>query len=869
MYVRARLPPEALRAVNRRAHVALPRRANGAVKLEDETTHVAVSFTLDRVQDTQIETSEGVALYRGALDGADVIHRVHAEGTEDFVVFEQRPAREELRYSVDVSRVAGLRLVSNTLEFLDDGGSPALRIAPPYVVDARGEHREAKLAISGCAYDDIAAAPWGRKVTSPGADQCAVHVTWAGVTYPVMVDPSWGATGSMATGRKEHTASVLPSGKVLVAGGVGSAGALASAEIFDPAANGGIGAFAASGSMTMPRTSHTASVLPSGKVLVVGGFAGTGYRATAELFDPEGVGAFTATGSMATARAGHTASILPLGKVLITGGEVSPNGVTYTYFASAEIFDPAADGGVGAFAATGSMLAARVYHTSSVLPSGKVLVAGGYNAPGPALTSTELFDATANGGVGGFAAAAPMLTGRSGHTASLLASAKVLLAGGATADAELFDPSANGGAGAFAATGLMTVERVAHTASTLLSGKVLITGGFTGNTITGGGELASAELFDPAANGGAGAFAVTDAPMATKRDEHTASVLPSGKVLVAGGYDGVADVASAEVFGGLRGEPCANGSCLSGFFCVDGFCCDSACDGGSCERCDLPGKEGTCSVAPAGNPGAGPTCAPYLCDGVKASCPTQCPSDAMCSPDSYCAPGGTCQTRKAQGAACTQANCNEPGSCECASGFCVDGVCCDAKCDGGCQACVAVLKQSGDDGTCGPTKDGTDPRNACAPPEIEVCRGDGMCDGAGGCRNVTPRGVACSNDGKVCDGAGNCAQPPSATCDGDHTTTGVNGAKKDCAPYKCTADGTCRASCTSVVDCVAPTVCDTSGACVPPLAANAIQSSGSDGGCAVASAAPRGDTRSVVWITLGVVLGVRRTRARRGRGLKP
>ena len=151
-YVRAVLPAEALRGVTRPAHVALPLRATGEVKLEDDTSHLSVRFALEHVQDAGVEVSGGMALYRGALDGADVVHRVHAEGTEDFVVFETRPAREELSYSVDVSRVSGLRLVSNTLEFLDETGTPVLRVAPPYVVDAkrrasRGEARGERLRV--------------------------------------------------------------------------------------------------------------------------------------------------------------------------------------------------------------------------------------------------------------------------------------------------------------------------------------------------------------------------------------------------------------------------------------------------------------------------------------------------------------------------------------------------------------------------------------------------------------------------------------------------------------------------------------------------------------------------------------------------
>jgi hypothetical protein len=117
------------------------------------------------------------------------------------------------------------------------------------------------------------------------------------------------------------------------------------------------------------------------------------------------------------------------------------------------------------------------------------------------------------------------------------------------------------------------------------------------------------------------------------------------------------------------------------------------------------------------------------------------------------------------------------------SGFCADGYCCDTVCNGTCQACAAALKYSGAaNGTCDTAKDG---------------RGGAFC------------------------------APPNATCDGDHTTTGVDGVKKDCSPYKCESNGACRFVCASVNDCVAPTICDSSGKCVSPAA------TGSDGGCAL------------------------------------
>jgi hypothetical protein len=211
-----------------------------------------------------------------------------------------------------------------------------------------------------------------------------------------LYDPAsgtWSATGNLTTTRAIHTATLLASGKVLVVGGVdGSTGYLASAELYDPKT----GTWSATGSLSVARDNFTATLLHSGEVLVVGGINGsTGNLASAELYDPT-TGTWRTTGSLATARDSHTATLLASGKVLIAGGNNSSTG---NYLASAELYDPA----TGMWTTTGSLTTSRWFHTATLLPSGKVLVAAGDN--GEYLASAELYD------IGlGFSSGEPVLT---------------------------------------------------------------------------------------------------------------------------------------------------------------------------------------------------------------------------------------------------------------------------------------------------------------------------------------------------------------------------------------------------------------------------------------------------------------------------
>ena len=359
---------------------------------------------------------------------------------------------------------------------------------------------------------------------------------------------SFSPTGSMKAVVGTHTATLLPDGRVLIAGGSTSSpsffgdddfdnAGLFYAELYDPAAR----SFTATGSMTSARTLHTASLLPNGKVLVTGGFdqgvqipptARPQPERSAELYDPA-TGSFTPAGTMGIARAIHTATLLHNGKVLIAGGGTT-GGFGLPFFgegiAESEVYDPAAN----SFTTTGAMGTPRYAHTATLLPNGKVLIAGGFSTSNvgtfteTVLLTAELYDPA----TGAFTPTGSLGTARGGHTATLLANGKVLVAGGLISlnfagvsvafTAELYDPAT----GAFAPTGNLTATREEHTATLLPDGRVLIVGGASASQ----GTLASAEIYDPAT----GSFTATDS-MTTPRGAQTATLLPDGTVLVAGG----------------------------------------------------------------------------------------------------------------------------------------------------------------------------------------------------------------------------------------------------------------------------------------------------------------------------------------------
>ena len=326
--------------------------------------------------------------------------------------------------------------------------------------------------------------------------------------------------------KRPNGAILLPDGKVLVAGGsTPQAGSTASAELYDPAT----GTWAPTGPMTTARSGQTATLLASGKVLVAGGiYPREAGAASAELYDPA-TGTWAATGPMASAPgSGATATLLPDGRVLVAGGCCVLQPGLPTALASAQIYNPVSN----TWAATASMSTGRDNATATLLGNGTVLVAGGQyivNESNGGVTSAEIYDPA----TGTWHGTGTMPAGHGQATASLLPDGRVLVAGGATLSgccggivaADLYNPSS----GTWQAAANMNFPREAPASVVLPNGTVLMTGGYEGITPTP--YLASTEIYQPATN------TWTPGPdMNQGRGNHTATLLPDGQVLVAGGY---------------------------------------------------------------------------------------------------------------------------------------------------------------------------------------------------------------------------------------------------------------------------------------------------------------------------------------------
>jgi len=370
--------------------------------------------------------------------------------------------------------------------------------------------------------------PNGTVLAAGGGDQYLSPITSAEIYNPVA--NTWTLVANLNVPRFNHLAASLPNGNVVVAygstiqgtgvgQGTGIGAAQGSAESYNPAAN----TWTATG-MTVQPLGLSTTQLANGQVLLAGGGSPSGYGAAnlAQIFNPA-TNTWSIAASMNTGREKHTATLLQNGKVLVVGGDTAVGYYYYSSYpivlASVELYDPAAN----TWTAAASLITGRTSHTATLLPDGKVLVAGGIDSNGSLVPSAEVYDPQTNV----WTAVGSPINPRYMHTATLLNTGKVLLAGGTSrtaplSAAELYDPSAN----SWTAAATMPIGVEEHTATLLNDGRVAIAGGYAS-----AGASAAVMLYAPSTNTWTQAAALMNPRM-----QHAAALLGNGQVLVTGGY---------------------------------------------------------------------------------------------------------------------------------------------------------------------------------------------------------------------------------------------------------------------------------------------------------------------------------------------
>jgi hypothetical protein len=638
---------------NRKLRAHLPLRGDLPLIVERTDRDFGVEVRPEGAHPT-LAKSEGsfVRLAKGGPGGTDMLLSALHDAVEDWVLVTD-PEQRELRYTLDVRRVPGLRLVGRTLEFLDARGSPQLHVSPPALRDHSGAQRSAKLALEGCAYDTSPRLPWGRPITPPRATRCSLIVSWdnQGLYYPVVVDPFWSLGEDMGEPRFAHTAILVPGDsnegtpdRVCVIGGkTDSAHVTDGAECLDTATR----QWAAVQPLQQKRWRHTATRLLNNQVLVVGGeddpevFGEPNPLSSTEIFDPA-TGQFQPGPSLPLLpRTLHTATRLNSGSVVVLGGG-SPYPLT---------LETPQEGVTQWLKGTQAMPGGARFGHAAAFAEGRIFIFGGSLTPDLLQPLPDVASYDTRKGEEKWSVERPMLdesnapSPKTGHTATLLpavesapnAQKELILVAGGTRIAHLFDPHD----GSFLPLGKQPGWlRRNHAAVQMQSSNgdsfVVLIGGAQ-SQVNATPPYARGEVFWRANNG----WNELDIMLNKAREDHSATLLSDQHTVVAiGGRRASIPIASAEQLTMAEpGAECsADSNCVVGVCSVQKVCCNDVCEG-ECASCDT----GTCSVKKAGSSCGGP---PSACQG-QAACDgksQECPAPPELEAGTACGPGdaGVC-----------------------------------------------------------------------------------------------------------------------------------------------------------------------------------------------------------------------------------
>lgn len=546
------------------------------------------------------------------------------------------------------------------------------------------------------------------------------------------------------------------------------------------------------------RVAGTLSLLPSNRVLLAGGSDSTNVRMTARVSLPV---ASWADGQNiwgveeGPVRIAHTATVLDSSVVLI-GGQAEGEQVS-------SIAVRREDGDWTNLDVSGD-LAARGAHTATVLkrqPGGpaQVLILGGYNQLQRKYLSSGFIFSLPNT----IKRIADMPDARKLHTATLLDDGSVLVVGGEGPGTPAESPAGTilGAAwryypdrDSWVSAG-STIPRRLHAAARFGS-HVIVAGGETVSAVSNAGVILAGsqdapsqdntvERYDPA-----GGTWSAGPNLLHGREKFQLFTLDETHLLAVGGisYEYYALATSELLTAGALGQAWKEpNSCLSGHV-ADGVCCNTDC--GVCHWCNDPTDPGTCRQLPSGVTPIQNGCPGHLQCSLEATCATTCGASSPCEAGYFCdASSGKCSAVVAIGIKCG-------ASAECAGGApCVDGVCCDSACEGSCESC----NQPAHPGSCLPLPAGTLPTEnhpKCPAATDPTCAAS--CDGNTRDRCVFPgtkthcADASCTRErfqpAGQCDGSGACDAEPARECaygcdDSGCVDECLN--SSDCAAGKC------------------------------------------------------------------------------------